>query len=150
MFNASVGVSLLSFANDRLGSSEDGSPKKATDEAIFALLYVSVALSLFVACMSCLSHSGVIATFSSSGKRGYVQGDEERRCKILADAIDEERYAVHGIFWFATVMIPAIACMLTGMTILAWSEHNSVAAIPLTVSIVYGLIQTLRVILTLF
>ena len=146
MFNASVGVSLLSFANDRLGSREDGSPKKATDEAIFALLYVSVALSLFVACMSCLSHSGVIATFSSSGKRGYVQGDEERRCKILADAIDEERYAVHGIFWFATVMIPAIACMLTAMVILVWAEHGTAVAIPLSVSIAYGLLQTAHVI----
>ena len=143
-------MSLLSFTNDRIGARGAGAPKKATDEVIFALLYMSVALSLFVACMSCISHSGVIATFSPSTNRRYTRDDEEQRCRILANAIDEERSAVHGIFWFATVMIPAIACMLTGMTILAWSEHNIVAAIPLTVSIAYGLIQTLRVILTLF
>ena len=146
MFNASVGVSLLSFTNDRLNSHDGDASKKATDEAISALLYVSVALSLFVACMSCLSHSGVIATFSSSGNRSYAKGDEEQRCLVLAAAIDEERYAVHGIFWFATVMIPAIACMLTAMVILVWAEHGTAVAIPLSVSIAYGLLQTAHVI----
>ena len=154
MFIASVGVSMLSFVNDKFFNREDSG--RTTDHVIYACLYVSICLALIPAALCVITHSGLLQALASKTTLGTSRNGTERqsvnddvRCNLIRDAIARARSYDDSLFWVAWFVFPSVVTLITSLTLLVWSDHAKGVATAMTAVLVYCCAHVSRLLLKL-
>ena len=154
VFMASISVALLSFSHDkfadRAGDDDDPPPERLSDQAIYACFYLAAVLALIPSALSWFTHGGMLTALANnvavSQRAVRITHSGESRRELMKQAIKEMSSYDDSLFWVINFLTPSVLSMLTGITLLVWTEHGLNVAIVITVGLAYCVVQVLRVI----
>jgi hypothetical protein len=127
-----------------------------TDQVIYACFYLAAILALIPSALSWFTHGGMLqalARMMASGKQssatreaGHNAGN---RRETTRKAIIELSSFDDSLFWLVNFIVPAVASMLTGITVLVWTEHGTNVAAVITGGLAYCALRVFLLIVNL-